>query len=79
MPKFLDRATRMLVTQYFNGDAFNKAVEPWPRSDAAPEAKVALERILDACAEAEKNAERGRSPMVTVHWIRKQITDALDA
>lgn len=79
MPKYLDRATRTLVTQYFNGDAFNKAVEPWPRSDAAPEAKDALVRLLDACSEAEKNTARGRHPMVTVHWIRKQITEALES
>lgn len=77
MPEFRDRATRTVVEQYFNGDAFNKAVEPWPRSDAAPEAKDALVRLLDACSDSEKRTQRGRMPMVSVHWIRKQITEAL--
>lgn len=80
MPKYLDRATRTLVWQYGNETAtvappgVNTVVE---RKEAAPKAFDALEKLLDTCAEAEANCQRGRSPMVTVHYIRKQITEAL--
>lgn len=76
MPKYLDRATRTLVTQYFNRDGEQSGGNTV--GELAPEAQNALERLLDACSEAEKNVARGRSPMVTVHYIRKQITEALD-
>lgn len=81
MPKYLDRATRTLVTQYGNETAVTGPppdFDATSRKDAAPKAINALERLLDACAEAEKNTPRGRAPMVTVHWIRKQITEALE-
>lgn len=82
MPKYLDRATRAVVEQYGNETAMvappmvNTAVE---RKIVAPKMFNALERLLDACAEAERNVPRGRSPMVTVHYIRKQITEALES
>ena len=70
MPKYLDRATRTLVWQYGNETA---AVVP-------PAVNTVLERkLLDACVQAEVDCQRGRSPMVTVHFIRKQITEALEA
>ena len=81
MPKHLDRATRTLVTQYGNETAVTGPPPDFVetrRKDAAPKAIDALVRLLDACNEAEKNAARGRIPMVTAHWIRKQITEALD-
>lgn len=82
MPKYLDRATRALVTQYGSETA---AVAPpgvntvLERKPMAPKAFDALERLLDACVQAEANAYQGRSPMVTVHYIRKQITEALES
>lgn len=81
MPKYLDRATRTIVEQYGNETAVMGSPPDFPetrRKQAAPAAFHALVRLLDACSEAEKNAARGRIPMVTVHWIRKQITEALD-
>lgn len=77
MPKYLDRATRTLVTQYFNRDGGQSGGNTI--GELAPEAQTALEKLLDACSEAEKNTARGRHPMVTVHWIRKQITEALES
>lgn len=80
MPQFLDRATRALVTQYGNELAVLGPAPDFPesrRKDAAPKALDALERLLTACAEAEARNQRGHTPMVTVHWIRKQITEAL--
>lgn len=77
MPQFLDRATRTVVEQYFNKDALPQAEDDPKIGEVATEAKIALERLLDACSEAEKNTQRGRSPMVTVYYIRKQITEAL--
>jgi len=76
MPKFLNRSTRQLVWQYGNELAAGANFE---RKDAAPKAFAALEKLLDACVEAEANAARGRIPMVTVHWIRKTITESLNA
>lgn len=75
MPNYLDRATRTLVTQYFETDA-----EDLPTiGEVASEAKNALVRLLDACAEAEARNRRGRTPMVTAYYIRKQITEALES
>lgn len=80
MPKYLDRATRTVVEQYGNerGAIDWHDEEEILRKECAPKAFDALARLLDACFEAEKNTQRGRSPMVTVHYIRKQITEALD-
>lgn len=78
MPRYLNQATRTLVTKYFNKDALPQAEDDPTIGEVATEAKIALEKLLDACTEAEKNAPRGRIAMVTVHWIRKQITEALD-
>lgn len=75
MPRFMDRSTRTLVTQYFEKDA----VDLPTIGKVAEEAKIALERLLDACVEAEANSNSGRTPMVTVHWIRKTITESLES